>query len=83
MQRKLSQLPSCLHTDQSTPAVAREYVGLPKEVGISHGRSQANQSLPDDVMSGLKNGYVLQRFKLVNKVALVTGETKVILTANR
>lgn len=33
-------------------------------------------------MSGVKNEPIIQRFKLVNKVALVTGELRVYPDAN-
>lgn len=45
------------------------------------GTCQPSDSLPDDVMVGVNNESIIQRFKLVNKVAVVTGEWQPKLTA--
>ena len=66
-----------LQFDQSTPAAARENIGPPKKIGTR----QPSDSLPDDVMVGVNNESIIQRFKLVNKVAVVTGEWQPKLTA--
>ena len=63
--------------DQSDFATARQNPGILAGAGEDHGCSPASNSHSDDVTRGLNNEPIIQRFRLVNKVALVTGERQV------
>lgn len=71
-----------LHFHSARLDTAREHLGLAKQGGTWHGRSQASNSLPGDVMKGVRHESIIQRFKLDNKTALVTGEQHPVLIAD-